>query len=129
MEAAPELVSQPIDSKDDGIQSPNDINDEPSVSDGHFTEPGLPVDEASTADADDENGDITPTTDGAIPDGDSNADLHALLAYSKSRLEKQVEVAAPPIPDDGEDEATDDDEMVHHDDEVEQDNHSDSFCK
>lgn len=127
MEAAPELVFQPIDSKDDGIQSPNDINDEPSVSDGHFTEPGLPVDEASTADADDENGDITPTTDGAIPDGDSNADLHALLAYSKSRLEKQVEVAAPPIPDDGEDEATDDDEMVHHDDEVEQDNHSDSF--
>ena len=27
----------------------------------------------------------------AMPDGDSNADLHALLAYSKSRLEKKTE--------------------------------------
>ena len=32
----------------------------------------------------------------AMPDGDSNADLHALLAFSKSRLEKTPQAPSPP---------------------------------
>ena len=43
----------------------------------------------------------------AMPDGDSNADLHALLAFSKSRLEKTPQAPSPPT------EANDDTEGEH----------------
>jgi len=52
--------------------------------------------EASESESDSEGDDEEETkTEEEIPDGDSNADLHELLAFSKSRLEKVPK--APPV--------------------------------
>ena len=56
-----------------------------------------------------------------MPDGDSNADLHALLAYSKSRLEKKTQPEPTPV-DEQEYETNDgsDDKSNHEEDEDEE---------
>ncbi|KAL3779415.1 hypothetical protein HJC23_000517 [Cyclotella cryptica] len=76
-----------------------------SDSDGLSTEPDSPVDNDYECGRDREEDEI--------PGGDSNADLHALLAYSKSRLEKQAVQQDPALPlgDDEPAEVTDDDEV------------------
>ena len=93
IEADQTIALQPIESKlnsalDDESEQMN------SDSDGLSTEPDSPVE---NDEANDE-----------IPDGDTNDDLHALLAYSKNRLAAQE--AAPPASDDGPAEITDDDD-------------------
>lgn len=109
MEAAePSVVSQTIESKaDQAIQEP-DNESEPLHfdSDGLSTEPDSPVDDTENEEHEGEG------AEDAIPDGDSNADLHALLAYSKSRLQNQpVQEARPPsVVDDEPAEVTDDDD-------------------
>ena len=100
IESAEEIATQPIESKPDStIQEVDDDSNVNSDSDGLSTEPDSPVEnEEERADE--------------IPDGDSNADLHALLAYSKNRLEKQAEIeaAAPPVEEEPA-EILDDDEV------------------
>eukprot|EP00584_Thalassiosira_punctigera_P023507 CAMPEP_0172573148 /NCGR_PEP_ID=MMETSP1067-20121228/136041_1 /TAXON_ID=265564 ORGANISM="Thalassiosira punctigera, Strain Tpunct2005C2" /NCGR_SAMPLE_ID=MMETSP1067 /ASSEMBLY_ACC=CAM_ASM_000444 /LENGTH=672 /DNA_ID=CAMNT_0013365745 /DNA_START=158 /DNA_END=2176 /DNA_ORIENTATION=- len=63
----------------------------------------------------------------AMPDGDSNADLHALLQFSKSRLEKKPQppppVAEPAQADEEEEEEDDDDD----DDDGEEDDGEDAL--
>ncbi len=51
----------------------------------------------------------------AMPDGDSNADLHALLAYSKSRLEKKTQPEPTPLEEqeDETNEGSDDEKSIH----------------
>jgi hypothetical protein len=84
-ESSETIATQPHD--DTKVQSTIEETDEEahsnSDSDGLSTEPDSPVEKNDQLDRADE-----------IPDGDSNADLHALLAYSKNRLEKQAEIEA-----------------------------------
>ena len=97
IEESQTIALQPIESK---LNSAIDDEDESerinSDSDGLSAEPGSPV----------ENDQINDE----IPDGDTNDDLHALLAYSKNRLAAQE--AAPPVLDDGPAEITDDDDEL-----------------
>mmetsp|Transcript_11617 Transcript_11617/g.23283 ORF Transcript_11617/g.23283 Transcript_11617/m.23283 type:complete len:576 (+) Transcript_11617:63-1790(+) len=61
--------------------------------------------------------------DEAMPDGDSNADLHALLAFSKSRLEKKTQPEPTPVEeeeDDKNDGSDDDEQSIHEEAEEEE---------
>jgi hypothetical protein len=92
------IVTQSIDSKPEPtVEEPDDESPTNSDSDGHSTEPDSPVEN----DRDDRVNEI--------PDGDSNADLHALLAYSKNRLAAQE---AAPVMNDEPNEITDDDDII-----------------
>ncbi|KAL7512668.1 hypothetical protein ACHAXN_009677 [Cyclotella atomus] len=98
-ESTETIAIQPHDTKAQSTIEPDeDVHSNSDVSDGLSTEPDSPVENNDQVDRADE-----------IPDGDSNADLHALLAYSKNRLEKQAEMeAAAPSVDNEPAEITDD---------------------
>ncbi|KAL7490063.1 hypothetical protein ACHAW6_015786 [Cyclotella cf. meneghiniana] len=101
------LVPQSIESKIEQTKEEPEDESEPiqSDSDGLSTEPESP--------ADNDNDGLCDRDENEIPGGDSNADLHALLAYSRSRLEKLAVHQAPVLPMGGDEpaEVTDDDEV------------------
>ena len=125
MTADTESLSQPIDNlKDSCVNEAEQLDDQSAsqqtMSDGSVstnrdtsTEPASP-NEGLSAGEDDHGEQVSGSEsesdvelDGEkedgdnkekdIPDGDSNADLHALLAFSKSRLEKVPQSPAPPV--------------------------------
>jgi len=120
-----EIVRQPdTEVEADGAKTSGADADDanPMNDDSYESESGSESDEEDSEDAHSEGGE---GNDEVLPDGDSNADLHALLAYSKSRLEKKIQPEPTPVleqEDEKNDESDDDDDQSIQEDEAEDEN-------
>lgn len=126
---AKEGAHEEIEEKDDLSKADSGGPDSPDGVDALSPMDQTDADESDDSDDSDESGSESESEDDeeeeeeeAMPDGDTNDDLHALLQFSKSRLEKkpQPPPAAEPTPVEKDEEEGDDDEEEEDDENSEE---------